>query len=387
MKPAGNPMASMAGTVMDPSAGIALRCYEAHGQVADVEIRFPQPLRGAFVTDLLEHGRRPVAVTGGVVRHRLEPYEIVTLGAVVERPPAPADVVALGRRREPAQPVHSDYWLHNKGAAPLGYQPVTVQIPPRAILADATFDVPVVVASERTDGPVAGRIQIVAPPGWVAEPADRVYRLAPGAHLQMTATVHPPPDAAPGRYFVAARIADEAGQTHEDVVTVDYGPAAAGQAGPPAAAVSRVLLLERATRKAVIADRRLDPAGTFSAGGELGVDLRTAAVDVGPGDSAAVEVALSNLVAGEIRGEAQIISPWGTWEHVSPWTQGFAVPPRGVETVRFAVRCPPGTVPTTAWALVKVMYFGRVLYTPSLTLEVGRGRERAGAVAARARSG
>lgn len=377
MKPAGNPMARMAGTAADPSEGITLRCYEAHGRPADVEIALFRPLREAYVTDLLEESRRQVRLTAGTVRHRLEPYGIATFGAVVaERPAATDRGVSLGRRQEPAQPVYSDYWLHNKGAAPIGYQPVTVQIPPRAIAADGAFDVPVLVASERTDDAVAGTVEVVVPTGWHVDPARHAYRLAPGSHLPMSVTVTPPPDAGPGRYFVAARIRDEAGQVHEDVVTVDLGPALPWPGAPRVEGeVSRSLLLDRATRKAVIVDRRPD-ATTAALGGELGVDLRTAAVELEPGETAAVEVALANLVAGEIHGEAQVISPWGTWEHVAPWTQGFAVAAGATGTVRFTVRCPTTVRPTTAWALVKIMYFGRVLYTPSLELRLAGARAR-----------
>src|SRR6185369_5691658 len=134
----------------------------------------------------------------------------------------------LAPRGEAAQPVFSDYWLHNKGAAPMGYQSVTVQIRPSFLGGEGPFDVPIVVATERTDGPAAGSVSVIVPPGWVAEPSERIYRLAPGADLAFDASVRAAPGATPGRYFVAARITDEGGQVHEDVVTVDYQPSGDG---------------------------------------------------------------------------------------------------------------------------------------------------------------
>ena len=115
----------------------------------------------------------------------------------------------------------------------MGYQSVTVQIKPSFLAGEGPFDVPIVVASERTDGAAAGSVALIVPPGWVAEPAERIYRLAPGADLAFEASVRAAPGAAPGRYFLAARITDEAGQTHEDVVTVDYQPGGDGTAPRP----------------------------------------------------------------------------------------------------------------------------------------------------------
>ena len=166
-----------------------------------------------------------MAVSGSTLEVRLEPYEIVTIAATIDvAADAETGAVGLAPRGELAQPVYADYWLHNKGAAPMGYQSVTVQIKPSFVSGDGPFQVPVVVASERTDGPTSGSVELIVPPGWEATPSERIYSLAPGAHVAFDASVRPPADASPGRYFVAARIVDEGGQTHEDVVTVDLPP-------------------------------------------------------------------------------------------------------------------------------------------------------------------
>lgn len=367
MKPAGNPMARMAGTQMDPGGGVTLRCYEPHGYPAEVTVGLFRRLREGFAADLLEQRSEPLAPTDGGVRQRLDGYGIATLTVVPEGGPEPATVpVALGRRREPAQPVYSDYWLHNRGAAPLGYQPVTVQILPRAVAAVGPFQIPVLVASERSDQAVAGRLTIEVPPGWTAEPGERLYRLAPGSHAEFVVTVTP--DAEQGRYFVAARIADDAGQTHEDVVTVDLGGAYTAPLAADGAEPARALLVERATRKAVVVDRAMDADTMVALGGELSAELVSDRLDVSYGHPAALEVALRNRVAGAIRGEAQVISPYGTWGAIGPWAQGFAVPGGGEATLRFTARCAADTPATTAWVLVKIGYFGRVLYTRSVAL-------------------
>ena len=270
----------------------------------------------------------------------------------------------------------SDYWLHNKGAAPVGYQPVTVQIKPSLVAGQGPFKLPVVVASEWTDDAAAGSVTFVAPAGWEVAPAQRVFRLAAGAHLAFDATVTPARNAAAGRYFVAARIEDAAGQVHEDVVRIDYLPA--GRTNGKATETD----LRSAILYAAVA-RAMKPTGgepqtkppadglaTDDSGAELEVELVGGEVRLRAGERGSVQVGLRNRAASEIRGEAQIISPHETWPAITPWTQGFEVAAGSEATVTFAVE-PPFDFPRgTWWALVKVMYFGRLTYTESVPIEV-----------------
>ena len=76
---------------------------------------------------------------------------------------------------------------------------------------------------------------------------------------------------------------------------------------------------------------------------------------------------LENRACSEIRGEAQLISPHGTWEAITPRTQGFAVEPAAARTLRYLVRAPATARPGSHfWALVKVTWFGRVAYTQAI---------------------
>jgi hypothetical protein len=79
---------------------------------------------------------------------------------------------------------------------------------------------------------------------------------------------------------------------------------------------------------------------------------------------------LRNGAASEIRGEAQILSPHETWPAITPWTQGFTVDPGKDAVVTFTVEPPYDSAGGTYWALVKVMYFGRLLYTESIPIEI-----------------
>ena len=103
---------------------------------------------------------------------------------------------------------------------------------------------------------------------------------------------------------------------------------------------------------------------------ELEVELIDRDVRLRAGERGTVEVRLRNLARSEIRGEAQIVSPHETWPAITPWTQGFTVAPGKTTTVTFAVEPPFDFPGGTWWALVKVMYFGRLSYTESVPIEI-----------------
>ncbi len=377
LKPAGVPESRMAGMEVDPARGLALRLYESSGRPTQATIRTRWPIGAAGTTNVLEEDARALHPSGTTIDVRLDPYEIVTVGATVETAAGersqPRD---LAPRAEAAQPVFSDYWLHNKGAAPMGYQAVTVQVRPSMLAGEGPYKLPIVVASAQTEGAAAGSVALIVPPGWEATPSERIYRLAPGAHLAFEATVRPAPGAAPGRYFVAARITDAAGQLHEDVVTVDHRPGGDGTDGSPVATERSAPLewaVERALATGGIGPGPGDPthAGArHDRGGELQVELRSGEITVAPGDDAVLTVSLRNVAASQIRGEAQILSPLETWSTIRPWTQGFAVEAGEETIVGFSVAPTRDAPAGTYWALVKVMYFGRLLYSESVPVRI-----------------
>ena len=108
-----------------------------------------------------------------------------------------------------------------------------------------------------------------------------------------------------------------------------------------------------------------------AAGAEIEVSLASPALAVRPGSRAAITVRLVNRTASVIRGEAQLISPFGTWEAAGPWTLGFAVAASGETLLRYPLAIPASARPGSRWwALAKVMYFGRVRYTECVDVRV-----------------
>jgi hypothetical protein len=104
---------------------------------------------------------------------------------------------------------------------------------------------------------------------------------------------------------------------------------------------------------------------------EVEVALEPAAVEIAPGRCATLAMRLANRTASVIRGESQLISPFGTWQQATPWTRGFTAGPGETITVGYTVMVPAGARPGSEWwALAKVMYFGRARYTECARIRV-----------------
>ena len=103
--------------------------------------------------------------------------------------------------------------------------------------------------------------------------------------------------------------------------------------------------------------------------------MEPAVLEVAPGECAALTVRLDNRTASVIRGESQLMSPFGTWHQARPWTRGFTAGPGETITVDYAVAVPAWARPGSHWwALAKVMYFGRVRYTECARIQVTGGQ-------------
>ena len=98
--------------------------------------------------------------------------------------------------------------------------------------------------------------------------------------------------------------------------------------------------------------------------------MQTPAVAVSAGGAEQIRVELTNRCASEVRGEAQLIAPFGSWHLIGPWTQGFSLGPRERTVLTYQVQVPPDTPPGAFWALVKLMAFGSVTYTPAIPVTV-----------------
>ncbi len=91
----------------------------------------------------------------------------------------------------------------------------------------------------------------------------------------------------------------------------------------------------------------------------------------GPGTGGELDVTLGNATAAPVRGEAQLVSPFGSWAGAGRGPGASPPGRRRASRWRFAVTVPAIARPGQHWwALVKVMYFGRARYSEPAAISV-----------------
>jgi len=354
LKPRGNPLAAGRTGALTGGDAVTVRLRETSGRPVTARVRFPG-VAAAWLTDLLEESDgAALRVENDTVFVDLPAFATVTV-ALRTGSRGPAGTAGA----EPVEPVHARYWLHGKGPAPAGNLPVAVHFTPvRVALPIPGADPGAAAALTLTVGcgaePASGTVELVAPDEVTLSPGtDLRYELAPGGYAAWDLTVRVPPGTGPGRYFVAARIRDDLGQLIEDTAMV-----AVGERRWPDPALPPEEELE------------LMQADYAAGAAEADVAVLTPELRLTPGSQGELQVRVTSGLASELHGEAQLVSPFGSWEMLGPWTQGFSIAPGASTVLRFAVNAPVTARPAQWWALVKVMYYGRVRYSEAIPVVV-----------------
>ncbi|MFF5004009.1 NEW3 domain-containing protein [Streptomyces phaeochromogenes] len=338
LKPAGSPLARGSVAPADPGRGVVVRMHEVSGRPVRARVRGPLAWTAGARADVLENpGAALASDQEGVLDIGLTGFEVATVLATPEDGHTPHGPGVAAH--EPAQPVHTRYWLHNSGPAPRGNMPVAVYVSPTALtVSGGPVTATVRVSSELTDAPVSGTVALRVPPGWSTEPAELPYALGPGGFTLSEVTVTPAPDATPGRHWLAALLS-YGGQTYEDVVALDV-PGTVPEGEP---------------------DGRTGPTLVSS----LGVER----IRVRAGELGRVPVTVRNTTRGPVDGTLWAVSSWGTWPGVGPGCQGFTVPAgeRLECTIEVDGRAVP---PGSYWLMAKIAWHGNVAYTEAVPLEV-----------------
>jgi alpha-mannosidase len=392
LKPRGNPLARGLPGLPAAADGLTLRLRETEGRPARTRVRLRGGISAARLTDLLEE-QEGVALTleDEEVLADLPPFGTVTMAVWPVVPPAAAlqgdppvsqgttNLLAetsvpdgtLAGLLEPAQPVYSRYWLHGKGPAPAGNLPVAVHVSPRLsglALAGgaASGDEPAVAQLRVTVAcgtePASGTLRLLVPDELMADVGSAgrgtasaaAYDLPARGYADWDVSVRARPGAPPGRYVIAAQISDDLGQVIEDAAFVQAGGPGEPDLYQP---LEQVLPAVEASTGAIAA--------------EAGLAVLASELRLAPGADADLPVQVTNGLASPLRGEVQLVSPFGSWEALGPWTQGVHAAPGERVTARFRVRIPGHARPGTRWwALVKFMYYGRVRYSAAIPVTV-----------------
>ncbi|MEE6169238.1 MULTISPECIES: NEW3 domain-containing protein [unclassified Mycolicibacterium] len=341
LKPTGNPLASGSVRPAEPAGGITARLVETAGRTTDVKIRSGLRCAETTRTDLLE---QPRVSSGSRDKLRLNGFEIATVSARLNLPRVlRGEHCALAPEAEVAQPLYARYWLHNRGPAPLGGLPAVAHLHPENLT--VTADSPVVLrltaASDCTDAPLHGRVRVIVPPGWTAEPAELPFVLPPDEHLETEVAVGMPAGVAPGVYPIRAEL----------VVT-----------GTDAAALPP-------SWRQVVEDICLVTIGEPGAA-VLKLCTEPQDVEVKAGDSGQLSIEVGTDARAGLSAEAHLISPWGTWDWMGPAAVGFELPAGGTAQIGFDVSPPDWVEPGQWWTLIRVGCAGRLLYTPAVRVVV-----------------
>ena len=342
MKPLGFGTAALSKEVPESLRGIIIRAYEATGIESSGRISFFRPLVSAYRTNLLEEKEGDVSLSGKCsLDVETGPFSIETWCLIPTTwSILPDDRIKLGREKEIAQPVYLRYWRHNLGADPIGYCPVGVvlhgEVKTGVHIRQGGVSINTIsvsVVNDYVDRTVSGEVEIITPEGWRSYPQTIEYNLEPGEHLTKDVVISFITDGSlryrpqPDKGIITARLVHD-GQVIEDIMEV---------------------------------------------GGENLLDYQVD-FDEATGE---ITVSLRNPNCDEICGEVFVVSPIELWSKelaglislgcISPRSRGFSLPGNGAIDLSFKLELPeedPQALPSSAWAIVKLAYNGKVSYIP-----------------------
>ena len=356
LKPRGNPLAAERTRALADAATedatVTVRLRETSGRATTARVRLePGEVSSAWLTDLLEESDgAPLPVENGTVFVDMPAFGTVS---VVLRAPSRGPGGTAGTNL--VQPIYTRYWLHGKGPAPVGNLPVAVHFSPvRVALAEPGDTAALMLTVGCGAEPASGAVELVTPAEVTVTPdAELRYELAPGGYAAWDLAVRVSPGTAAGRYFVAARIRDDLGHLVEDTAMVAVGERRWPDPDLPPEETLELL-----------------QADYVAAAAELDLAVLTPELRLAPGGQGELLVRVTSGLASELHGEAQLVSPFGTWEMLGPPAQGFSIAPGTSTVLRFAANVPVAARPAQSWALVKVMYYGRVRYTEAIPVVI-----------------
>ncbi len=177
VKPSGYPSARMSVHPLPPRAGFTIRGYETTGQDWTGTLQALSPITRAAQRSLLEDGGQSLAPNGRDLTFTARGFSIETLTIALEGLPVAPGSSSMPPEK-PQPPVYSRYWLHNTGAAPEGFEDISILL--EGDLSKAGSPVSIMVANNTTDASIDGSVSLSASTGWTISPELFSYHLEPG---------------------------------------------------------------------------------------------------------------------------------------------------------------------------------------------------------------
>jgi len=327
LKPVGNPTASLTDKTNDVSNRMTVRLYEATGYPDEVKIKFFKPITDAWKANILEEKEKDVAVREGILREKISSFSIETYGIVIKGIKDPLPPESLGSEREPAQPVTLRFWDENRGAAPLGYAPVNVNLSGDIITGIHIHQggwsinkINVGITNDYTNRRVTGKVRLIVPDGWKITPSEIHYDLEPNSYVI------------------------------EEVV---------------------LAFLSRQNRTGIIYAQLEHDGQIFQDALEVGEDFNLE-MNV-KSNAESITAIVRNPTSQYISGELALISPLETWQNIGdfslmdilPRSFAFHMRPNSEESFTFRVESRVNIDSKNPfWSIAKLMYNGKIIYKP-----------------------
>lgn len=220
VRPAGSRLAALRSDTLHPREGLAVRGYESHGRSALVRLTLFAKVYAAAESNVLDQPGDSLEIEGNQVYFQARPCGIATLWL------QPSSRIDRGRPEDldtlvdPYGPVFTRYWRHNTGAAPLGFQPLSLFL--NGGFGPGQGPLEVLVANNLVDEPIEGHILLSAPDGWNLAPNQIPYQLSPGQFARTEVLLLRNETAAPTGGIVART--RHAGRIYQDLLDLDEAP-------------------------------------------------------------------------------------------------------------------------------------------------------------------
>lgn len=220
VKPAGYSVATGSALPVTPINGIVARGWESVGRPWQGHASTSAPLRNVMAARYREDPGESLGAVASRAAFSADPFALEALWLLPEAPPLRETPESIARSGMGFGALHTRYWRHNPGAAPIGGMPLSLLL--RGDLRDDASRVNVVVANHLTDESVQGVVAISASAGWSVGPAEFEYRLDPGEMLDERIVVLRAADAQGAGGIVAST--NYGGQVYRDVIEETEAP-------------------------------------------------------------------------------------------------------------------------------------------------------------------